>query len=118
MYFSANLGCVGCHERGYLAPLAANIYDLATTVRLAKPALAGMTTEQYLAESILRPSAYIVPGFTDLMPYFYRDRLSHQQIEDIIAYLQARSKERRSFEAAKMMLQTTLQEWMTTLCVC
>ncbi len=38
-------------------------------------------------QSITQPAAFIVPGFTNSMPGQYGQKLSHQQLADIIAYL-------------------------------
>jgi mono/diheme cytochrome c family protein len=117
--YTTRFYCSGCHDQGLVAPATSIMFDLAARVRLSDPTLADMTTEQYLAESIIRPSAYIAPPFSDIMPKTYHQgRLSIQQIEDIIAYLEARSRQRRSVEAAKIILQTTLQDWITSLCAC
>jgi mono/diheme cytochrome c family protein len=88
-------GCVACH---ILAPTGphwlANEQEpgvgTRAAARITDPGYTGAaeTPEQYLFESIVRPEAYLVPGFTDLMPHTYGSTLSDQDLADLIAYLQ------------------------------
>src|SRR5690606_234618 len=67
--------------------------------RIALPDYEGSATtpEEYIRESILDPNAFIAPppegrifataAGTSLMPADYGDRLSEQQISDLVAYL-------------------------------
>ncbi|HEX3050113.1 MAG TPA: cytochrome c [Aggregatilineaceae bacterium] len=41
----------------------------------------------YLHQSIVDPSAYVVPDFSDIMPKTYDEQFSDEQIADLIAYL-------------------------------
>lgn len=43
----------------------------------------------YLAESIVDPSAYVVPDFPDAMPKNFGERLDAQSLADLIAYLES-----------------------------
>ena len=43
----------------------------------------------YLAESIVNPSAYVVPDFPDAMPKNFGERLDAQSLADLIAYLES-----------------------------
>jgi hypothetical protein len=46
------------------------------------------TAEMYLYESIVYPNAYVVPTFVGgIMPRDYRQRLSEQEIGDLVAFL-------------------------------
>ena len=48
----------------------------------------GMSAEDYLRQSIVSPGAHYVEGFTSKhMPMDYADRLSEQDINDIVAFL-------------------------------
>jgi mono/diheme cytochrome c family protein len=47
----------------------------------------GMSAEDYIHESIVDPSAYVVEGFDDIMPKDYSDRLSEDDIANLIAYI-------------------------------
>lgn len=88
-------GCVGCHVAGNTGPAwmatadQPGIGDRAAS-RFTQSDYAGSATtpEQYLLESIVNPSAYLVPGF-DLvqMPATYSGTLTAQDAADLIAYL-------------------------------
>lgn len=80
------LGCGGCHnfegENGQNGPSLLNVGEKAEDMR------EGYTAEQYIRESILLPNAYIYPGYRPgIMPDDYGDRLSAQELADLIAYL-------------------------------
>ena len=48
----------------------------------------GMSAEDYICQSILDPSAFLVPGFFDgVMTQNFRETLNDQQLADVIAYL-------------------------------
>ena len=80
------VGCVACHS-------------LAKDVRIVGPSLAGVATraatrkpgysaQLYLYESITRPGAYVVAGFTNgLMPQDFKTRLRPADLADLIAFL-------------------------------
>lgn len=74
--------CSACHaeEDGAGPPLAGIGERAATRVD-------GMSAEEYLHESIVDPAAYVVEGFAPIMPKDYADKLSEEEITDLIAYL-------------------------------
>jgi hypothetical protein len=47
----------------------------------------GMAPADYLHQSIMEPSAFVVEGYPDVMPHTYGETLTEQQISDLIAYL-------------------------------
>ena len=50
--------------------------------------IAGMSAADYIHESIVDPSAYVVSGFPDnVMPKNFADKFSAQDISDLIAYI-------------------------------
>ena len=49
--------------------------------------VSGTTPEDYTHTSIVQPAAYIVSGFSNSMYNQYGQRLSAQQLADLIAYL-------------------------------
>ncbi|MEP7290523.1 MAG: c-type cytochrome [Chloroflexota bacterium] len=82
------LPCLGCHANAAVAPPLEGTWTRVQDVRLQDPALTGYTGEQYLAESIIHPHAYIVPNYTDgLMPDTFGNVLTFQDLEDLIGYL-------------------------------
>ena len=77
------LECGVCHRIGAdrTAPGFEGIAERAAKERPPLDAAA------YLYESIVNPAAYIVEGYTDAMPKNYRERLTTQEIGDLLAYL-------------------------------
>jgi cytochrome c553 len=49
-----------------------------------------MSAQDYTYQSIVQPGAYIVPGFANVMYDQYGQRLSPQQIADLVAFLLTR----------------------------
>jgi mono/diheme cytochrome c family protein len=79
-------GCAGCHTfapAGSNGTIGPNLNDLkAAAAKFAK----GKPPEDYVRESMLKPDAFIVPGFPNAMPS-YDGRLSDQQVQALIDYL-------------------------------
>lgn len=46
-----------------------------------------LSATEYTYESIIRPSKHVVNGFSNLMPNNYEEKLTPQQLADLIAYL-------------------------------
>ncbi len=85
-------GCTGCHTTG-VGPDLAGTYTRVENERLADPALAGYTAEQYLVESIINPSAFVAPGFADgVMPASFGTVLTVQDIANLVAYLETQTE--------------------------
>jgi mono/diheme cytochrome c family protein len=84
------LACAGCHKPpAVTGPPTPGTYTRIINERLKDPANAGKTPEEYIAESIIHPSAYVVPPFTDgVMPKTFGDQLDIKDIKDLIAYLE------------------------------
>jgi cytochrome c551/c552 len=83
----ASSGCGGCHT---YAPAGSNASvgpDLDKLAQYTKQANAGDETE-FIHESIANPSAYIQPGYPDVMPKDYGQKLSDKQLADLIAFLE------------------------------
>jgi mono/diheme cytochrome c family protein len=79
-------GCAGCHTftpAGSNGTIGPNLNDLkAAAAKFAK----GKPPEEYVRESILKPDAFVVPGFSNSMPSF-DGRLTDQQVQALIDYL-------------------------------
>jgi hypothetical protein len=79
--------CLTCHQVvsgqiGFsVGPNLAGIGERAGTQ------VAGLTTEEYLSQSILEPGRYIVSGYRDIMYPDYKAHFIEQDIQDLIAYL-------------------------------
>jgi cytochrome c oxidase subunit 2 len=88
--WAAEFGCAACHSADgtqIVGPTWKGLYD--HDVPLAN----GQTVkadEAYLKESILNTNAKIVKGFAPgLMPQNFRERLSDDQINDLLAYIKS-----------------------------
>jgi mono/diheme cytochrome c family protein len=93
LYNGAQFACAGCHMVAAVAPLTEGTWTRTLEVRLAEPQLAGYTGEMYLVESIIHPNDYIVPGYpAGVMPLNYGDRLTYQQLADLVAYLKTQDQ--------------------------
>lgn len=89
------LPCASCHVAagGVTAPPLAGTFTRVREEIESAPELAGYTPEQYLAESIIHPSAYIVPPYANVMPQNFGDLLTYQNLADLIAYLETQDGE-------------------------
>jgi mono/diheme cytochrome c family protein len=79
-------GCNGCHkvsgEGGTVGP------DLSDIGRLAGTLKPGVNAEAFIREAIVQPDAFTQKGRqAGLMPQDYGQRLSRQEIDDLVAYL-------------------------------
>lgn len=86
-------GCSACHTingiGGTLGPDQTHVATN-TTQRITDPNYKGKAKDvtSYLRESIVEPSAYVAPNFSDyLMPPNFGQQLSAQDLNDLIAYL-------------------------------
>lgn len=77
-------GCTVCHREGAANGIAPSWVGIAGRAAMRRPP---MPADAYLYESIINPSAYVVDGYADLMPQNFAERLSDQDLGDIIAYL-------------------------------
>jgi mono/diheme cytochrome c family protein len=80
----ATFACNTCHVAAAETHIAPPFDGIAVRAAERRPPL---TAAEYIYESITNPSAYIVEGFAASMPQDYRQRLTDQQLGDIIAYL-------------------------------
>lgn len=85
IFTSPNVGCFLCHAiGGGAASRGPDLAGLAGRAGARKP---GMGAEEYLRESITNPGASIVPTYAPIMLPDLAQRLSPQQMDDLIAYL-------------------------------
>jgi cytochrome c551/c552 len=78
--------CSACHslepDKQIVGPSLSGVADRAEALA------PDYTVESYLYESITDPNAYIAGGFQrDIMPANYGDRLSQQQLAELVAFL-------------------------------
>jgi mono/diheme cytochrome c family protein len=76
-------GCVGCHTFAAAGSHSTTGPDLDKLSDYAKQANQG-SLQDFTAQSIKDPGAYVQPGFSNIMPSF---GLSDKQIADLVAYL-------------------------------
>ena len=79
-------GSGGCHaiegiSVGAVGPALSQITTVAAT------RVDGVTAEEYIRESIINPSAYLVEGYDDLMIKTFADSITEGQFDDLIAFL-------------------------------
>jgi mono/diheme cytochrome c family protein len=76
------VSCSACHEvEDAVGP------SLPGMVKEAATRVEGQSAEEYLHESIVDPSAYVVEGFSDIMPKNYAELFSEAELVDLIAYI-------------------------------
>ena len=82
---AAGISCSTCHrvdsEERLVGPGLLNVGIRAET------RVTGLGVVDYLRQSIVQPSAYVVAGYPDIMPKNWGRVFSEQQLNDIIAYL-------------------------------
>jgi len=88
------LPCSSCHVNGAgtLAPPMVGTWTRIQNVRLKEAQFAGWTGEQYIADSVIHPSDYIVPNFSDSMIKNFGQILTYQDLADLIAYLKTQDQ--------------------------
>ena len=91
--YNVTLPCGGCHLNAAVAPLTQGTWTRVQEVRLTDPLFAGWTGEQYLANSIIHPSDYVVPNYPDnVMPQNFGQIVTYQDLADLIAYLKTQDQ--------------------------
>ncbi len=81
-------GCGGCHAIEGISVGAVGS-NLTAIGEIAETRIDGYTAEEYIRESIVNPSAYIVEGFDDLMLKTFADTISDGELDDLVAFLLA-----------------------------
>ncbi len=80
-------GCLACHGLGTRAPTL-----LGTIGTICDTRQPGLSCKDYLHESLVNPTAYVVDGFEPIMPDMSRT-LSDAQIWSLVAFLQSQGGE-------------------------
>jgi len=76
--------CASCHSLDGTNRAGPTLEDYAARAGSQVP---GETAAQYTYTSIIRPAAHLVDGYGNIMYNQYEQRLTSQQIADLIAYL-------------------------------
>jgi len=90
LYEGVSYGCSGCHLNGAAAPDTIGTWTRTLEERITLPEFADYTGEAYLVESIVLPGDYDFPGDNypaGAMPVNFGERMTHQELLDIIEYL-------------------------------
>lgn len=77
--------CASCHATSGDAVITGpSVAGIATT---AETRIAGMDARTYILQSITNPSAYLNPGFKDVMPKSFGTFFSEAELSDLVDYL-------------------------------
>lgn len=76
--------CVTCHVQGATNGIAPPFEGIGER---AAGRVADMSASAYLYDSIVHPTDYLVEGYAPSMPQDFGQRLTPQQVADIVAYL-------------------------------
>lgn len=92
--YNVTLPCSGCHLNAAVAPPVTGLW---TRVQAEVPKFPdlfpGWTGEQYIADSIIHPSHFVVPNYPDnVMPQNFGQILTYQDLADLIAYLKTQDQ--------------------------
>lgn len=80
-------GCGACHkhEKGGIAgAIAPDLTHVGSIAGKRKP---GLSAGDYIRESILTPTAFVVPGMPPIMPPGFGDKMSASEIEMVVKFL-------------------------------
>jgi len=78
--------CAACHATiGETIIVGPSLAGIATTAATREE---GLTARQYLIVSISKPEAFIVEGFKDVMPSDFGIKLSGEEFDDLVTYLE------------------------------
>ncbi len=78
------VACSSCHSVSGADGAGPSLDNFAMN---AGSRVSGQSAGDYAFYSLLRPSKYLVSGFSNIMPTNYEDKLSRQDTADLIAYL-------------------------------
>jgi cytochrome c oxidase subunit 2 len=76
--------CVVCHRIGAENKIAPAFVGVAERAATRRPPL---NAPAYIYEAITHPTAFVVKGFSPVMPQNFSELLSDRELGDIIAYL-------------------------------
>jgi hypothetical protein len=91
--YNTEYGCAGCHEgENRVAPPTEGTYTRIEETRLNDPALEDYTPEQFIVESIVSPGQYVAPGYQNIMPHDFGERLTAQEFADLVIFLESQDQ--------------------------
>ena len=77
--------CAACHALSADTIIVGP--SLAGVAGRAGSRMAGLDARQYLERSILKPDAYVVKGFSDVMPKDFGKKLTSEELNALVAFL-------------------------------
>lgn len=86
LFWSSNPGCFLCHSIDD-RPGGTRGPDLTEVASRAADRVEGLTAEQYIRESIMNPSTFVVEPYDDIMPPNFGTRFSVEDIDGLVEYL-------------------------------
>jgi len=84
---AVELGCVACHTTDGTDLVGPTWAGLAGSDRLLDSGETVVADDPYLLRSIVDPPTQVVAGFNPIMPTGYGDRLTDEEIGDLIDYI-------------------------------
>ena len=82
-------GCNSCHTLGDAGAASQIGPSLDGIGSRAGTEVAGQTAEEYLHTSIVSPGDFVVPGYQNIMPQDYEQRMTDEEINALVEYLSA-----------------------------
>ena len=80
----AAIPCASCHSLDGTRIVGPSFQGLLERAGSRTP---GLDAESYIRQSIREPSAYVVHGYDDVMPKVYGEKLTEEDINDLLAFL-------------------------------
>jgi len=81
---SSGIPCTTCHTTDGSPLVGPSLQGVATR---AEERIDGVSASDYLRQSIVSPSSYLVDGFSDLMPKTFGEALSPDEIDSLVAFI-------------------------------
>lgn len=88
---AAQVGCLACHTIDGALGIGPTWRGLAGSNRPLDSGETVAADDEYLRQAIVDPEASIVFGFEPVMPTEYSDRLSNEEINDLVEYIKSLS---------------------------
>lgn len=88
---AAQVGCLACHTVDGTPATGPTWRGLAGSSRPLETGEMVVADDDYLFEAIVDPEATVVQGFDPVMPDDYSERLSGEEINDLVEYIKSLS---------------------------
>lgn len=81
---AAELPCATCHSLDGSELVGPTFQGVSER---AGERVEGMSADEYIHQSIMAPSQYVVSGYSDAMPKTYSEKLSEEDIDNLVLFL-------------------------------